>query len=141
MIFNYLQVREDTSLSQWPPLVLYCFRVTAHCCKFFNSHLSAEYETACQTKNVVTTVWQCAISSLESWFSYLWFSVAFVKTGREHRVEMRLLHIIVATTQVNDDRVSTKISLPTPEEMESSVSMAFVDDSMEMKNMKNYTRT
>ena len=60
-------------ISEAHSLVLCCFRVTAHCCKFFNSHLSAENETVYQTKNIFSPVWQCARSLLKSRFSYLVF--------------------------------------------------------------------
>lgn len=75
--------RWDVSLS--PRLLLCCFRVTAHCRKFFNSHLSAENETTCQTKNIVPTVWQRANNSPNFLISRFLFPLAKNQRKKSNR--------------------------------------------------------
>lgn len=64
----------------------------AHCRKFFNSHLSAENETACQTKNIVPTVWQRANNSPDFLISRFLFPLQ--KTSGRNRIETRLFVFI-----------------------------------------------
>lgn len=100
--------RCDVSLS--PRLLLCCFRVTAHCRKFFNSHLSAENETACQTKNIVPTVWQRANNSPDFLISRF-LSLPLLKTGGRNRIETRLFVFIDTARRKRPTTIPTSESL------------------------------
>lgn len=91
-------------------LLLCCFRVTAHCRKFFNSHLSAENETACQTKNIVPTVWQRANNSPDFLISRF-LSLPLLKTGGRNRIETRLFVFIDTARRKRPTTIPTSESL------------------------------
>lgn len=105
-------------------LLLCCFRVTAHCRKFFNSHLSAENETACQTKNIVPTVWQRANNSPDFLISRF-LSLPLLKTGGRNRIETRLFVFIDTARRKRPTTIQPASLYPLPRFLPTKLKYAY----------------